>query len=109
LPYVETNGVRWASSMPGEWLAPYVKSRMMVGDDAADRIVAQALTRTVDDLIREQPTLIFVDVSGSQRYMPGGTFDYVGFWSRDPRFAGFLANYRKTGSENNVDIYVRQK
>jgi hypothetical protein len=108
LPYAEVTGKRWASSMPGQWLAPYVKSRMMLGDDANDPIVLQALSRTVDDLVREQPDIIFVDVSRSQKYMPGGSFDYLQFWSRDSRFGPFWQQYRDAGLENGVAVFVRE-
>jgi len=55
--------------------------------------VQKALQDTVDDLIAGQPDLVVIDQTKDQIYIPGGTFDWLGFWSQDPRFASFWQNY----------------
>jgi hypothetical protein len=48
----------------------------------------------VTDLTRRPPALIFVDVAPAKAYFGGRTFDYIRYFSADPRFAALWAEYQ---------------
>lgn len=107
-PLVEQKRYAWASGLSAQWFAPYVKSRMDAGVDKEDPLVVYAREKTVSDLIKGKPDIIIVRVGADQPYVPGGTFDYVDFWSRDNRFAAFWKNYAFKVETRSFAVYVRQ-
>ena len=107
-PLVEQKRYAWASGLPAQWFAPYVKSRIDAGVDEGDPLVVYAREKTVSDLIKGKPEIIIVRVGGDQPYVPGGTFDYVNFWSGDSRFAVFWKNYTFKTEARGYAVYVRQ-
>jgi hypothetical protein len=107
-PLVEERNLQWTSRLPTQWLAPYVASRWQDGPLPDDKIIEMALEVTVTDLIAGEPDLIFVDTDPDQAYVPGGRFDYVKFWSNDPRFQSFWQGYEKHTGQNLFDVYRKK-
>jgi hypothetical protein len=107
-PLVEERNLKWTSRLPTQWLAPYVASRWQDGPLPDDKIIKMALDVTVTDLITGQPDIIFIDQDPDQVYVPGGRFDYVKFWSQDPRFAAFWQGYEKHTGQNLFDVYRKK-
>ena len=71
-----------------------------------DDIVARALDWTVTDLVKFHPDIVFIDEGTEQFYVPGGRFDYVKFWSNDPRFAALWTRYERRASMNGFAVYT---
>ena len=107
-PLVEEARLQWASRLPTQWLAPYVASKWRDGPLPDDAVVRLALDATVTDMITGQPEAIFVDQSSDQAYVPGGSFDYLKFWSNDQRFDEFWKAYRLAGNQQGFAVYVRK-
>jgi hypothetical protein len=107
-PLAEDRHLQWTSRLPTQWLAPYVAQRWHAGPLPDDKIITMALEVTVTDLITDKPDIIFIDEDQDQAYVPGGRFDYVTFWSNDPRFAPFWQGYEKRGMQDNFAVYTRK-
>lgn len=107
-PLVLRHDLTWASRYPALWLTPYVATVSRLGEMPADPIAAKALHDTVSDLTTFRPDVVFIDVSKEQTYVPGESFDYLGFWSADPRFAGLWADYEFRGAEADFAVYTRK-
>lgn len=107
-PAVTRGGYTWGSRFPAQWLAPYVSTVWQSGDLPPDDIAIQALSWNVTDLINTRPDIVFVDTANDQAYVPGGTFDYIGFWSLDPRFAAFWQDYELRQTFFGLAVYVRR-
>jgi len=105
-PLVTRRGFVWASRFPAQWLAPYVGSKWQDGPLPGDAIVAYALEAAVGDLAQFRPDIVMVDVSRQQTYVPGAYFDYVKFWSNDPRFAAVWKDYELRGRQDGYEIYT---
>lgn len=105
-PYILNRGFIWASRLPAQWLAPYVAAKWQEGPLPKDDIIARALDWTVTDLIAFHPDIVFVEESNEQFYIPGGHFDYLKFWSSDPRFAPFWAGYERRGTKLGFAVYT---
>jgi hypothetical protein len=105
-PLATERGFVWASRFPAQWLAPYVGSKWQDGPLPGDAIVAYALDAAVGDLAQFRPDIVLVDVSRQQTYVPGAHFDYVKFWSNDPRFAAVWKDYELRGTQDGYEIYT---
>ncbi len=107
-PFVEEQGLEWSSRLPTQWLAPYVAAKWHGGPLPEDGIVQLALDATVTDMIGGQPDIIFVDQDPDQVYVPGGKFDYIGFWSNDPRFARFWQGYEQRSKQDTFAVFTKK-
>jgi hypothetical protein len=107
-PLVEDKNLLWASRLPTQWLAPYVASKWSVGPLPDDKVISLALDTTVSDLVQGKPDIIFIDEDQGQVYVPGGKFDYVKFWSNDPRFATFWQGYEQRGNIESFAVFTRK-
>ncbi|MGQ0483987.1 MAG: hypothetical protein ACT4SY_01335 [Hyphomicrobiales bacterium] len=107
-PLVLNRHLVWASRFPGQWLVPYVASQWQEGPLPDDTIVAYALEAAVSDLAGFRPDMVVVDFSNDQDYVPGGRFDYLAFWTKDPRFSAIWADYELRASEDGYAVYTRK-
>ncbi len=105
-PFTLNRNLVWASRLPAQWLTPYVASKWQGGTLPPDDIVARALDWTVTDLVKLHPDIVFIDEGTEQFYIPGGRFDYVKFWSNDPRFAALWTRYERRASMNGFAVYT---
>jgi hypothetical protein len=105
-PLVEDKNLLWASRLPTQWLAPYVASKWAGGPLPDDKVISLALDTTVSDLVQGKPDIIFIDEDQDQVYVPGGKFDYVKFWSNDPRFAHLWQAYQQCGKIDSFAVYT---
>lgn len=106
-PFTLNRKLVWASRLPAQWLTPYVASKWQGGAlPADDDITARALDWTVTDLATFHPDIVFVEDNSIQLYVPGGSFDYVKFWSNDPRFEALWAGYERRAGMDGFAIYT---
>ncbi len=111
-PLVNETGVRWASRFPMQWLVPgLVRRRANLAQQGAaapeglrevERYTRDAV---VADLTRWPAALIMVDDRRDKSYFGGFAFDYLEFYSADPRFARILARYEKIDRIGDYDVY----
>ena len=107
-PFVTRGGYVWASRFPAQWLTPYVSTKWQGGVLPADDIVARSLDWTVTDLATFRPDVVIVDRSVDQAYVPGGRFDYLGFWAMDPRFAALWRDYDLRVTIGDFSVFARR-
>jgi hypothetical protein len=105
-PLVVNQKLVWASRLPSSWLTPYVASNWQGGALPQDDIIAHALDWTVADLAAFEPEIVLIDESTEQLQVKTGYFDYVKFWSNDPRFADLWAKYERRATVNDFAIYT---
>jgi len=67
-----------------------------------------ALDAVVADLIRWSPELIFVDVREDKSYFGGLRFDYLAYFSKDPRFAQIWSRYELLKDFGTYHLYKRR-
>lgn len=101
-PLVNLGGFDWPLRFPCLWLLPAAE-RGLGADGAADdpdrtaalrALRAYTLKAVVDDFASNPPAAVIIDRRPDPRY-PDQTFDYTGFFSRDPRFAALWRDYRE--------------
>jgi hypothetical protein len=61
----------------------------------------------VNDLLRERPALLFVDESNHEAAFNGKHFDYLDYFSRDPRFLRFKRHYKYLTNVDAFRVYRR--
>ena len=108
-PYVVKHNLIWASRLPSQWLTPYVVAKTKSGSNAGDPIIQKAVEYAVTDLATLKPDIVFIDQPENQAVEPGGVFDYLGFWSSDPRFTDLWKNYEYRETANGMKVYVKRE
>ena len=108
-PFVVKNHLQWASRLPYQWFVPYVVAKGEAAMNINDPIRAKAIELTVSDLANFKPEIVFIDQPERQAQEPGGPFDYLKFWSADPRFASIWQNYHLKTKKYGFDVYVLSK
>lgn len=115
-PLVNASGAVYAGRYHCQWLLPGAVATLAspacgrpdVRQCVRARLVLDYARRTsVDDLIRFKPATVFVDNRTDKPNFGGIPFDYLDFFSQDPRFADEWANYRKVDSTPRVDVWRR--
>jgi len=112
-PLVNATGVRWASRFPMQWLVPGLVRRRaeLARQGAAEvpeglrKVERYARDAVAADLTRWRPALIMVDDRRDKSYFGGLEFDYLDFYSVDPRFAAILSRYEKIDRISDYDVY----
>jgi hypothetical protein len=115
-PMVSYGEVRWASRYPCLFFLPsFHPDGLPPGRATAERSsLAMGLTErsllatVVDDLIKERPTLLIVDKTRSKPAFHGGQFDFLDYYSADPRFAEFLRDYEWITEVDQFGVYRRK-
>ena len=108
-PFVVKNHLQWASRLPYQWFVPYVVAKGEAMININDPVRAKAIELTVSDLANFKPEIVFIDQPERQAHEPGGPFDYLKFWSADPRFASIWQNYQLKTKKYGFDVYVLSK
>jgi hypothetical protein len=114
-PVVNVAGVRWASRLsclwplpglysPAEWAAHPFRYRSREEMGADERAMIDAV---IDDLARWSPALIFVDRGHFRQAIGRSDFEFVDYFSRDPRFTAIFAGYRDLGDALSFRVYQR--
>jgi hypothetical protein len=115
-PMVNYGGVGWASRHPALLFLPGCYPRApndgptvpfhkleKMGDSE------QFLFKSVlEKLLTDQPTLLFVDESGTPLAFEGRRFDYLGYYAQDPRFARFFRDYEPAGQVDQFRLYHKK-
>jgi hypothetical protein len=114
-PLVTYSGVGWASRHPCLWFLPGLYSD---DHDAKTALACRPMEEmgdterflfdtVVDDLLRDRPALLFVDESEHKGAFHWRRFDYLEYYSRDPRFAAFLRHYEPLTKVDAFRVYRR--
>jgi hypothetical protein len=106
-PYVQRRNLIWASSLPAQWLTPYVDSKWKDGPVPQDAIVQRALDLAVTDLITFKPDIVMIDTA-DQIYLKSGKFEYIKFWQNDKRFSAIWNNYKFRETVSGMEVYTLQ-
>ena len=114
-PLVTYGGVEWASRFPALWLLPgLVNYRRGESEQASaereammeqiERFVTDAL---VSDLTRNSPALIMVDARPEKQWYSEPGFDFIAYFSVDPRFRALWSRYEKIEEAEGWQVYRR--
>ena len=129
-PLVTYTGARSVSRFAGLWLIPGLVRKQAEIDGHSGNGAPTALQRSIGqylrdavvaDLRRDPPTLIIVDVRQRKTYFGDLDFDYIEYFSVDPRFVEIWSDYellttfpghqvfkRRSASPDGVDMSDRQ-
>ncbi len=119
-PLVNYSGATWSSRFSHLWpLAAVVRWRhdqRQAAEPASEaerarmqEIEAFVLEAVIEDLGARPPDLVFVEYPHLAAVVMGYNFDYISYFSRDPRFRKIWANYRKAGSTRRADYFLRSE
>ncbi len=108
-PFVIKKHFQWASRLPYQLLVPYVVENGEAATAGNDPIRNRAVEVTVTDLANFKPDVVFIVRPERQIHDPAGPFDYLKFWSTDPRFADIWKNYQLKTKKYGFDVYVLAK
>lgn len=89
-------------TLPGAWRIVHDPSASETRRQSALAVLADTRRRVVDQLVQHCPDPIFVDEQPPTELF-GGRFDFLAFFSADPRFTG----YRPTGQADGFRVYRR--
>lgn len=97
------------------WLLPGVQQGIAdaerIGDDARLsrlRVIEQyAIDAVIQDLEAHPPELVLVDTRAEKSYFGDVDFDYIAYFSRDPRFAAIWQDYRQIDTIGAFQLYRR--
>ena len=95
-PLVTYAGAEWASRFSTLWPLPGLMRRQLTasGDPARlEEIEDFVIDAVVADFEHWRPQFVIVDRRREKPYFGGVSFDYIRFFSRDPRFAAIWQNY----------------
>ena len=116
-PLGAATGMTYASSAPAQWLMPGIAIREAQASTEPeswtpmmDTIRDLARNSVLEDFERNRPELVIVHDSPAKNYFRGLPFDYVAWYSQDPRFAAIWRDYEKVGSVDaaHVALYRRR-
>lgn len=117
-PLVNESGAVWASRYPSQWLIPGAILKLS-SSQCADRgpdscssaraVLEYARRTAVDDLIKYNPETVFVDNQKRKVGFGNENFDYIAFFSDDPRFTEQWAFYERKAVLPKVDVWIRRK
>jgi hypothetical protein len=112
---VTYGGARWVGRFPCLWVLPVLYPRGADGRSAPRYRGEQEMSpverwfrdAVVLDALQARPDVILVGVptpgAGPEDYW----FDFLGYFSREPAFAGLMAGYRRAGEAVGYVIYRR--
>lgn len=107
-PLVEEKQLVWASRFPSQWLASHSSENLDKDGAPVDGIGSYLLESTVDDLIKFEPDIVFVNENSVRRNFTEEPLDYVEFWQTDRRFRSFWRGYRRLGVVKGFGVFVRR-
>lgn len=115
-PFVNEVSKDWASRYPAQWLIPGAYG-CRVDESASNSqknckdeviILQNARNAIIDDFIRYQPDIVFVDERANKSYFGNIDFDYIAFLHGDPSFEFFAICYRHIATRANYGVFVRK-
>ena len=113
-PLVNYTGVGWSSRFDELWLLPGL---VVPGTDAAasasgirmrGEIERYLRNAVAEDFTRRPPDLVFVDAAPRKSHFGGIDFDYIRYFSTDPRFATIWADYTMLGDIDRFQVFGRR-
>ncbi len=114
-PLVTYSDVGWASRHPCLWFLPAMyaedshKSAIVYHPIETMSDAERSLFKTVvDDLLKYRPSLLFVDEADHKMVFNWKHFDYLDYYSQDPRFAALLREYEPLTRVNAFHVYRRK-
>jgi hypothetical protein len=114
-PLVTYSRVGWASRHPCLWFLPalyaedFDKSAIVYHPiEAMSNTERSLFESVVDDLLKHQPLLLFVDAAEPKWVFNRKDFDFLDYYSQDPRFAAFLRQYELISRVNSFQVYRRK-
>jgi hypothetical protein len=114
-PVVNLSGVQWSSRFCCMWLLPgcYSAEERAANPfpyhslEAMGPIERYALDAVVEDMESLPPELIIVDRSRDKQGFGTGSFDFLRYFLRDPRFAALFEHYSKLKDIGGFRVYKR--
>ena len=102
-----------ANRAPGLWRFPGLARQLATPQYPMEHAKLEALmeearTDVINDLIRTDPQLIFVDAFKSKIFFGHVEFSYIAYFSQLPEFLPIWEKYEKVGHEFGFDIYRRE-
>ncbi len=115
-PLVNYAGVEWSSRFSALWLLPGLErarrapAAPMTGERRAllDEIEGFLIDAVVADLGKRPPAVVIVDMREEKSYFGGLRFDYLAYFSKDPRFAEIWSRYELLVNFGTYDVYKRR-
>ena len=115
-PAVNYLGLTWASRFPHLWPLPAViRWRNEVGAPVSEERARRMATienyvmdAVVADFEQYEPDLVLVDLPGMAYWLMGAPFDFIRYFSRDPRFASLWSRYEEVGRHGRATVYRRR-
>ena len=113
-PLVVYAGVEWSSRFPALWTLPGLQIRQAAiegrPDDESIRTLKEIETFTIEavvaDLNARPPALVVVDARSEKPWYPA-PFDFIEYFSQDPRFVAFWRHYRRVDESHGFVVYRR--
>ncbi len=111
-PMVNYAGVGWSSRFPTLWPLPGAL-RKQADAEAGERERLMEIERytrdaVVADFTRQPPDLVIVDNREEKSYFGDLPFDYLAYFTEDPRFAAIWAGYEWVADEGDYRLYRRR-
>lgn len=108
-PLVIYAGVEWSSRAPALWLLPgYARARRAGEMSARLRDIERyTIDMVVADLTAKPPALILLDEQREKLYYGGIDFDFIEFFSTDPRFVAIWRDYERIAVVDEFHVYRR--
>lgn len=115
-PLVNYSQVRWLAGHSCLLHLPNLYPKGLRADQARAMKTTEKLGPTervlfdivVKDLLRDRPTLLLVQDMSNLPAFNGRPFDYLAYYSLDPRFAAFLEDYERMADVDQFRIYRRK-
>jgi hypothetical protein len=106
-PYVETNGIAWASRFQCLWMLPAV-SKELIPVEQRDAVIARAAEIVTRDLISLKPDYVIVDRRSDTPTLRGHEIKYIAWLSRSPAFVQAWSSYRLVNSTGMFEVWELQ-
>jgi hypothetical protein len=110
-PLANYAGLRSVSRYPTLWLLPGARAGgpASLSGQAERRAIARYVAASVlEDFRRRSPDLVLVDTRRRKPHFGGRRFDYIAYFSHDPRFARIWARYEPVARVRGFIIYRRR-
>ena len=113
-PLVVYAGVEWSSRFPALWPLPGLQMRRQAvgakSDGQSGRRLKEiedfTIEAVISDLHKRPPALVVVDGRAEKSWYQA-PFDFIEYFSRDPRFVAFWRHYRRIDEVHGFLVYQR--
>ena len=102
-PLVNYHRLGWSSRFDTLWLLPGLVAQTRPSP-RIERFLREAV---VEDLTKRPPALVFVDVARTKLRFGTRDFDYIRYFSADPRFAALWAGYEEIARVGEFLVFRR--